>query len=102
MFGFTYANFRKMLQAARRSFDMRVVGEAPQARQPSSARPTLILRHDVDLDLGAALRMADIERQLGVKATYMVMLDSPIYQLEEASARKVIRELVSLEIIFGE
>lgn len=40
-----------------------------------------LLRHDIDVDLEAAYKMAKIEYELGVKATYFVMLQSPVYNL---------------------
>ena len=35
------------------------------------ARGTVILRHDVDLSLDAALRMAELEHDAGASATYL-------------------------------
>lgn len=41
----------------------------------------VLLRHDVDADLSAALEMAKIEHTYGIKATYFLMLRSPLYNL---------------------
>ena len=40
--------------------------------------------------------MAEIEGEFPVKATYMVMLNSPWYRLEESSSLAVLRELLSM------
>jgi len=40
-----------------------------------------ILRHDIDIDMEAAHRMARIEADLGVFSTYFLMLRSPVYNL---------------------
>ena len=41
----------------------------------------LFLRHDVDLSLEAALEMARLEHDLGVRATYLLMTESAFYNL---------------------
>lgn len=40
-----------------------------------------LMRHDVDVDLKAAAEMSSIENSLNVKATYFLMLRSPVYNL---------------------
>ncbi|WP_417820426.1 hypothetical protein [Terasakiella sp.] len=40
-----------------------------------------LLRHDIDADLSAALKLAEVEEDLGVQATYFLMLRSPVYNL---------------------
>lgn len=40
-----------------------------------------LLRHDIDVDLEAAYKMALVENELGIKATYFVMFQSPVYNL---------------------
>ena len=41
----------------------------------------LLLRHDVDLSLPAAVRMAEVEGELDVQATYFVMTESEFYNV---------------------
>jgi hypothetical protein len=52
-------------------------GEAPE-------RGSLFLRHDVDLTLDAAVRMAELEAERGVTATYFLMTESNFYNLASA------------------
>ena len=57
---------------------------------------TVILRHDVDLSLDAALRMAELEADAGARATYFLMTGSVFYNLgshEGESAIARLREL---------
>ena len=42
----------------------------------------VFLRHDVDMSLEAALRMAELEAERGVTATYFLMTRSQFYNLE--------------------
>jgi hypothetical protein len=43
--------------------------------------PKCLLRHDIDADISAALRMAKVENEAGISATYFFMLRSPLYNL---------------------
>jgi hypothetical protein len=56
----------------------------------------LYLRHDVDLSLDAALRMARLETELGVSATYFLMTTSVFYNLASPVGEHAIAELRSL------
>jgi hypothetical protein len=56
----------------------------------------LLLRHDVDLSLDAALRMAELEADAGATATYFLMTESIFYNLastEGVAALARLREL---------
>jgi hypothetical protein len=56
----------------------------------------LILRHDVDLSLEAALEMASFEAERDVSATYFLMTEGEFYNLDSGSgaeAVKTFREL---------
>ena len=56
----------------------------------------VVLRHDVDLSLDAAVAMARIEADMGVESTYCVLLSSPLYNPFEGEQRTNIREIASL------
>lgn len=53
----------------------------------------VLLRHDVDLSLEAALAMAELESELGAAATYFLMTQSEFYNLDAASGREAIERL---------
>jgi hypothetical protein len=57
---------------------------------------TVLLRHDVDLSLDAALRLARLERERGATATYFLMTESVFYNLSSEHGREVLRELRDL------
>ena len=62
-----------------------------------AARPgDLILRHDVDLSLDAALRMAELEAEAGAAATYFLMTRSDFYNLDSPSGAAAIERLREL------
>ena len=80
---FSLDHYRELLEAARAG-GYRFGGfESPP--QPGD----LLLRHDVDLSLDAALRMAELEAEAGATATYFLMTESVFYNLasKEGSRR---------------
>lgn len=56
----------------------------------------VLLRHDVDLSVEAAVRMARIESDLGIRATYCVLLTSPLYNPLDRETRRGLHEIESL------
>lgn len=56
----------------------------------------LLWRHDLDFSLNRALKLAKIEHEEGVKATYFVNLHSTFYNLAEKSQHQIIKEVLSL------
>jgi hypothetical protein len=90
----SYGYFERLLDAARASFSVKPVSCAPSAL--CGAAPTILLRHDVDLDLAAAVRMGDIESRRGIASTYMVMTTSPFYRLEASGSIARLKELEAM------
>jgi len=56
----------------------------------------IFLRHDVDLVLDAAVRMAELEAERGVSATYFLMTRSVFYNLASAEGEAVLARLRDL------
>lgn len=56
----------------------------------------VVLRHDIDLSLDAAVTMARIEANAGVESTYCVLLTSPLYNPLEGEHRDALEEIASL------
>lgn len=90
---FTYDYFKKILQFIKPNFNTCLFSEFPNIKKTDT--PLLLLRHDIDLDLDKALVMAQIEQSLGVSSTYMVMINSPMYDLNEQETKLKIRKLIS-------
>jgi hypothetical protein len=88
--GFTLDHYRELLLAAREGgyrwafFD----------REPEDG--DLLLRHDVDLSLEAALRMAELEAEVGAAATYFLMTESVFYNLASSEGRTALGRLREL------
>lgn len=54
------------------------------------------LRHDVDLSLTDALRMARIEAERGIQSTYCILLSSPLYNPLDGKNAVTVREIEAL------
>jgi hypothetical protein len=57
---------------------------------------TVYLRHDVDLSLDAAVRMAEVEAEAGVGATYFLMRESVFYNLASREGAEAVSRLRGL------
>jgi hypothetical protein len=63
-------------------------------REPESG--DLLLRHDVDLSLDAAIRLAELEADAGAEATYFLMTRSVFYNLASDEGERVLARLREL------
>jgi hypothetical protein len=88
--GFDLAHYAEILDAARAGG----YRWATFAERPSAG--ALFLRHDVDLSLGAACRMAELEAALEVRATYFLMTESVFYNLDSAEGVSTLARLREL------
>jgi len=87
---FDLGHYREILGAARAGgYHFKPFGEDPE-------RGDLFLRHDIDLSLDAALRMAELEAELGVLATYLLMTESVFYNLASTEGAAVMAKLREL------
>jgi hypothetical protein len=87
---FSLAHYRELLRAAETG-GYRWAGfeRAPEAGD-------LILRHDVDLSLAAALTLAEIEAEEGAWSTWFLMTRSGFYNLASAEGEHAIARLRAL------
>jgi len=56
----------------------------------------LLLRHDVDLSLAAALDLAELEHELGAASTYFLMTKSVFYNLNSSEGERAIARMREL------
>ena len=87
---FDLAHYRDLLLAARAGGYRFATFEQP----PTEA--DVLLRHDVDLSLDAALRMAELEAEADVTATYFLMTVSVFYNLGSKEGVETIDRLRAL------
>ena len=84
---FDLAHYRELLDAAK-------TGGYACAFFDADPKPgDLLLRHDVDLSLEAALTLAELEAAEGVQATYFVMTQSVFYNLASPPGEAALEKL---------
>ena len=87
---FSLGHYRELLQAAKTGGYRWAGFDAP----PSAGG--LILRHDVDVSLDAALGMAEIEADEGAWSTWFLMTRSVFYNLASSEGERAIARLRAL------
>jgi hypothetical protein len=87
---FDLAHYRELVGAARAGgYRFAFFDRDPQPGD-------LLLRHDVDLSLEAALELAELEAELGAAATYFVMTESVFYNLASREGEAALVRLRAL------
>jgi len=87
---FELAHYRELLQAAKAGGYRFAFFDRPP--EPGA----VLLRHDVDLSLDAALATAELEAEAGAVATYFLMTRSEFYNLDSPSGTAAIEQLRGL------
>jgi hypothetical protein len=86
---FTEAGYRRLLLLARERYAFGAFGEV-------RSEPHVIWRHDLDYSVHRALRIAEIEAEEGVRATYNFLLHSELYNLLEREVFERARRILEL------
>lgn len=89
---FTFENYRKLIQLAKAKGFLFILHKDDFV----SERKDIIWRHDVEFEPDYALRMAQIEHEEGVKATYFFQLHSPYYNVADPHYREVFHQIKDL------
>jgi hypothetical protein len=84
---FTLARFAELIEIAKNRYEFSLFMD-------EYTKSNIILwRHDVDLSIHAAQRLARIEHEQGVRATYFIHLHSEFYNCHEKSVGRLINKL---------
>lgn len=94
--GFTYDAYIKLLTFLKQKY--KIVPFCEVAKETGSF---LILRHDVDASLEAALKMAKLENSLGIRSAYFVLFSHKLYNLLEKDAATLLKEISNLHHEIG-
>lgn len=87
---FSYNYYRYLVHAACVTLTPRLFREVPTL---SPTEGHVLLRHDIDCSLKEAVQLAEFEQQLGVRASYYVMMHSLLYDVRQSSA---VREIAAM------
>ncbi|MEO6683288.1 MAG: hypothetical protein ABIN48_10760 [Ginsengibacter sp.] len=90
---FTLSGYETMLSEGLKSnydfLDFRNVNK-------ETSKKVCYLRHDIDTDVSAALKVAEVESKLGINATYFFMLRSPVYNLFSRANQRFVENILKL------
>jgi hypothetical protein len=86
---FTEENYRSLLRLAKRKYVFAGYNEAP-------AGPHVFWRHDLDASMNRSLRLAQIEHEEGVVATYFLFPRCLYYNLLNPLTHALIRQIIEL------
>ncbi|WP_207000499.1 hypothetical protein [Trinickia mobilis] len=89
---FTRENYRRLIRLARDRYAFR--GYTDDLAQHE--QPFVLWRHDIDMSVHAARRLAVIEQEEGVRATYFLWMHSHFYNLFEREISDRIRDIVRM------
>ena len=64
-------------------------------------RPLVIMRHDIDMDLEAALKISSLEKDLGIHSTYFFMVCCPLYNVFSSNGAEQVKEILAAGHHFG-
>lgn len=92
---FTRENYRRLLGLAKRSYACRLFSNFSEDER------FILWRHDLDFSVQAALKIARIEAEEGVCATYFLYPHSRFYNLLERENKAAVSELASLGHAIG-
>jgi hypothetical protein len=91
---FSYDYYRRILATVADRFTPRLFRDAAQLSTWTA--PSVFLRHDIDISLPPAVRMAAVERQCGTPSTYMVMTQSRLYDISRSEPARMLREIAAM------
>ncbi len=89
---FTLLNYRQLIQLAKNKGFKFILHKDNYAKDAKE----IIWRHDVEFEPDTALKMAKIEKEEAVKATYFFQLHSPFYNLFDGHYSQVFHQIKSL------
>lgn len=88
---FTLANYERILAIAKQAYDFIFFDDITKANHKA-----IILRHDIEFSVPIALRMAEIEASMGIRASYFVQLHGDFYNALEKGTFKELKIIESL------
>lgn len=91
---FSYRFYEDLLSRSSERFQLLPLRDFAPPQPPG--RPRLYLRHDIDLCLRSAHRMAEVEARMGVSSTYMFIPTSPLYDITSPDGMATLRGVQDL------
>ena len=87
---FTTSNYKRLLGIAKQYHTFKTLSDF------NPEENFIIWRHDVDFSMHRALKMAQIEAELGIRSTYYILLHSEFYNLLEKEITGLVNQIIML------
>lgn len=87
---FKYVQLRSFLE------NLKEYGETVLFRDFDSNKKCFLVRHDVDWDLNSALKMAELESELGIKSTFFIMVSNSMYNVMTKENKNILNRIVEM------
>ena len=98
---FSYDYFTLLLKTAQNNFEFFILSEAKHVLESRYKKYALFLRHDIDVSIESALKMAEIEYDLGIKATYCIRINTDFYSLNDPQTKQNLKKIQELNHEIG-
>ena len=92
---FTVAHYRELIQLAKQSYAFSSYAEIPLGKR------FILWRHDCDISVNRALKLAEIEWEEGVSSTYFINPHCEFYNLLEKKQAKLVGQILGLGHALG-
>jgi len=87
---FTEDNYRKLLLTAKENYFFATYNDS------ITTKKHVIWRHDIDFSPHRAYRLAQIEKDVGVKSTYCILLHCEFYNALERTCTEIFKKIIDL------
>lgn len=96
---FTYDYYKEFISHLREVYHFTTFYEGKKI--VGADRPLVIMRHDIDMDLEAAVRISSLEKDLGIHSTYFFMVRCPLYNIFSSNGAEQVKEILAAGHHFG-
>jgi len=90
---FSYKHYFEVLDYAKKNYSIGKINQYSKIRKKDRF---ILLKHDVDLSLDHALKMAQLEKKHEIESTYFVLLHSQFYNALSQSSLEIIKKISRL------
>lgn len=97
---FTYEYYKEFICRLREAYSFTTFQEGKSSTREAD-RPLVIMRHDIDSELEAALRMSLLEKDLGIHSTYFFMVRCPLYNVFSGNGAQQVNQILAVGHHFG-
>lgn len=94
---FSYDFYKRILEVAKVVFKPQLFSEAPRIlNKLKNTQPALFIRHDIDISPNNSLKIASIESEKNIRSTYMIMINSPFYKIDDPHTLLILNEILAM------